>query len=76
MYSAFALLITGLLILTGCQKDSNVNSGKTKVEIRMTDAPGNFDEINLNVKEIILFSNGEPYTFDVDIDPFNIWITE
>lgn len=72
MYSAFALLITGLLILTGCQKDSNVNSGKTKVEIRMTDAPGNFDEINLNVKEIILFSNGEPYTFDVDIDPFNI----
>lgn len=72
MYSVFAFFITGLLILTSCQKDSNNISGKTKVEIRMTDAPGNFDEINLNVKEIILFSDDKAYTFNVELDPFNI----
>lgn len=38
----------------------------------MTDAPGNFDEINLNIKEIILFSDNKSYAFNVEIDPFNI----
>jgi hypothetical protein len=29
----------------------------------MTDAPGDFDEINLSVKDILLFSDGKPYKF-------------
>lgn len=73
MYSGLALLFTGLAILTGCQKDNNSSAGETtKVEIRMTDAPGNFDKINLSVKEIILFSEGKPYTFAVTTGIFNI----
>ncbi|MGY3054136.1 hypothetical protein ACVWYG_002339 [Pedobacter sp. UYEF25] len=73
MYSGLALFFTGLAILIGCKKDNNSSaSGTTKVEIRMTDAPGNFDKINLNVKEIVLFSSGKPYTFAAKTSIFNI----
>lgn len=73
MYSGLAVFFMGLAILIGCKKDNNGSaSGTTKVEIRMTDAPGNFDEINLSVKEIVLFSDGKPYTFAAETDIFNI----
>lgn len=73
MYSGLALFFAGMAILSGCTKDNNSTaSGTTKVEIRMTDAPGDFDEINLNVKEIIIFSEGKPYTFAAKTDIFNI----
>jgi hypothetical protein len=72
-YAGLALFFTGLTIFTACKK-SNENSanGTTKVEIRMTDAPGNFDKINLSVKEIVLFSDGKPYTFAATTSIFNI----
>lgn len=72
-YVGLALVFTSLAILIGCKKDKNGSAeGTTKVEIRMTDAPGNFDKINLNVKEIVLFSEGKPYTFTADAGIFNI----
>jgi len=72
-YAGFALTLLGLTILGGCEKDSNGSvDGTTKVQIRMTDAPGDFDEINLSVKEIILFSDDEPYKFTSKVDAFNI----
>jgi hypothetical protein len=73
MYSGLALFFTGLAFLIGCKKDNNSSgSGTTKVEVRMTDAPGNFDKINLSVKEIVLYSNGKPYTFASTTSIFNI----
>lgn len=73
MYSGIALFFAGIAILSGCAKDNNgTGSGATKVEIRMTDAPGNFEEINLSVKEIVLFSEGKPYTFAATTNIFNI----
>lgn len=73
MYSGLALFFMGLAILIGCKKDNNGSaSGTTKVEIRMTDAPGDFDEINLSVKEIVLLSEGKPYRFAATSSIFNI----
>ncbi|MCX2452077.1 DUF4382 domain-containing protein [Pedobacter sp. PLR] len=73
MYSGVALFFMGLAILIGCKKDNNGSaSGTTKVEIRMTDAPGDFDEINLSVKEIVLLSEGKPYRFAATSSIFNI----
>lgn len=71
MYSGLAIFFMGLIVLVGCKKNDS-SSGTTKVEIRMTDAPGNFDKINLNVKEIVLFSDGKPYTFAAKTGIFNI----
>jgi hypothetical protein len=67
-----AILLTGSLIFSACKKEDQKINGTTKVEIRMTDAPGDFDAINLNVKSVVLLSGGKPYTFDVDNGIFNI----
>lgn len=73
IYSGIALCFTALALLQGCEKDTNdAKKGTTKVEIRMTDAPGNFDEINLSIKEIVLFSEGNPYVFTAETDIFNV----
>lgn len=72
LYAGLALFVMGLTVLYGCKKDKGSSDGTTKVEIRMTDAPGDFDEINLSVKEIILFSDGKPYVFASSVNIFNI----
>ncbi|MES2454210.1 MAG: DUF4382 domain-containing protein [Bacteroidota bacterium] len=69
-----AALLLVLLIVAGiasCKKNEKPE-GTTKVEIRMTDAPGDFDAINLNVKSVVLLSGGKPYTFDVTHGSFDI----
>jgi hypothetical protein len=70
MYAGFAFSLMGLAILSSCKKDNT--GGTTKVQIRMTDAPGAFDQINLSVKEIVLFSDGKPYKFTAQSSVFNI----
>lgn len=72
-YLAIAVLLAGISTFTACKKDSDSsNSGMTKVQIRMTDAPGNFEKINLSVKEIVLISAGKPYVFASTVAKFNI----
>jgi len=71
LYLGTMLVVTALTLLTGCKNDMD-SSGTTKVEIRMTDAPGNFDAINLSVKEIVLHSDGKPYVFAVERGIFDI----
>ena len=74
--SIFFSLVALLGIVTAfsaCEKSTTSSTeGTTKVQIKMTDAPGNFQKINLNVKEIVLFSDGKPYTFDATTPIFNI----
>jgi hypothetical protein len=67
-----AAMLIGSLIFASCKKENQGAGGTTKVEIRMTDAPGDFDAINLNVKSIVLLSGGKPYTFTVDNGIFDI----
>lgn len=56
------LLIPAMLIafiLSSCKDNSN-SEGVTRLDIRMTDAPGAYDAVLLSVKEIrVLTSNGE-----------------
>lgn len=73
VYAGLALFFIGLTMLIGCKKgNDNSADGTTKVEIRMTDAPGDFEKINLSVKEIILFSDSKPYRFTATTGIFNI----
>jgi hypothetical protein len=72
IYLTAAVLLGGIATFSACKKDSDSSSGTTKVQIRMTDAPGNFEKINLSVKEIVLFSAGKPYVFAATAAKFNI----
>lgn len=46
-----AVLLTALVGFSACSK---TESGTTQLQVRMTDAPGNYEEINLSVKEIVV----------------------
>ncbi len=67
----FSALIASVLF-SACSKKDDSTSGTTRVNIRLTDAPGAFDALWLNVKEIkVLTSNGES-TFAVNAPAVNI----
>jgi len=72
IYLTLSMAFMGLLAFVSCDKNDDASSGKTKVEVRMTDAPGNFDAINLHVREIILMTGSERYTLTAQTDLFNI----
>jgi hypothetical protein len=63
--------VSAMILFNGCKKNES-GQGTTKVQIRMTDAPGNFDKINLSVKEIVLVSGDKPYTFTSSTGVFDI----
>lgn len=67
-----AFVLGGTALFVGCKKDGDASNGTTKVQIKMTDAPGNFDKINLSVKEIVLVSGGKPYSFASSAGVFDI----
>jgi len=64
-------VVIGMTAFFGCKKNES-SQGTTKVQIKMTDAPGNFDKINLSVKEIVLVSGDKPYVFAASAGIFDI----
>lgn len=70
-------MLGGLFLLaigfTACQKNET-GSGTTQLQVRMTDAPGDFEEINLNVKNIVVKVNdtaSTPYILEAN-KQFNV----
>ena len=51
-------LLSGLIGFSSCDSDSD-NSGTAKMEVRMTDAPGDYEEVNIDIKSVQI-SVGEP----------------
>ena len=71
VYTIFSALLLASVTFTSCKKNTT-SDGTTKVQIKMTDAPGDFDNINLSVKEIVLVSGGKPYVFASTAGVFDI----
>jgi hypothetical protein len=45
------LLVCCLIWLSACNDDSN-STGTTKMEVRMTDSPGDYKEVNIDIKSV------------------------
>lgn len=60
------------IIASGCNKNDTGSTNKTALTIKLTDAPGAYDAIFLNVKEIQIISTGGNSTIDADGEIFNI----
>src|SRR4051812_18248175 len=55
-----ALLTVGFY---SCKKDSK--SGTTHVSVKLTDAPGAYDAINLSIKSVVIITDKGQYTLPV-----------
>ena len=45
-------LATVVFSVISCQKESSNNSGTSTLNIRLTDAPTHFDEVNVDIREV------------------------
>ena len=73
MRKTLFLCLAGMITLAACQKDDNNSGAKTPVSVRITDAPGLYDAVNLNVNEVQFLTTGGRSTISVqDPQPFDI----
>ena len=64
-----ALLSLGF---TSCKKDNSNSSGTSHVTVKLTDAPGAYDAVILNIKQVVILSSGGEKTVDVNATPIDI----
>jgi hypothetical protein len=60
------------LAFTACKKGGDNAGSKTHMSVKMTDAPGAYDAVILNVKEIVVLSAGVESHLAVNGKPINI----
>ena len=54
----FPLMLCGLLGFSACNDDTE-NSGSARMEVRMTDAPGDYEEVNIDIKSVQIIKEGD-----------------
>ncbi|WP_242926264.1 DUF4382 domain-containing protein [Pontibacter vulgaris] len=54
----FPLMLCGLLGFSACNDDSE-NTGTAKMQVRMTDAPGDYEEVNIDIKSVQIIKEGD-----------------
>ncbi|MCR8557384.1 DUF4382 domain-containing protein [Mucilaginibacter sp. BJC16-A38] len=67
------LLFTAILSLLffACKKNNN-NSSTAHVTVKLTDAPGAFDAVILNIKSVVVVTNNGEHTLNVNGGPIDI----
>jgi hypothetical protein len=50
-------LLSGLVWFSSCDSDTDGN-GTAKMEVRMTDAPGDYDEVNVDIRSVQIHKEG------------------
>jgi hypothetical protein len=67
------LLFTAILSLLffACKKNNN-NSSTAHMTVKLTDAPGAFDAVILNIKSVVVITNNGEHTLNVDGRPIDI----
>lgn len=51
---SFSLITLMCFLLTGCSDNDDSNNGTSRVMVRMTDAPGDYDAVNIDVQDIMM----------------------
>lgn len=65
--TGFIYFFLGLIIMTACGKDEN-SSGTAYLAIRLTDAPANYDEVNVEIIGIEV-TGSAANTISLDVTP-------
>jgi len=71
--STLITIFIGTVFIISCQKnaDSNGDQGRSTLNVRLTDAPTNFDEVNVDVREVrVKFSDDTTNTGWVTLTTF------
>lgn len=64
-------LCFAVLYLTGCSKDEHQEDPAT-LNLRLTDAPASFDEVNVDIQQVEIKSNQGTFMMDVNAGVYNL----
>ncbi len=60
------------MLLSACKKDTNTN-GTSQLAVRMTDAPGNYDEVNIDIQNVMVTtSSGNEISLNARAGVYNL----
>ncbi len=52
-----AVIVAGIILITACKKDSTNNPSQAGLQVRMTDAPGEYDAVYVDVRDVMVSSS-------------------
>jgi Domain of unknown function (DUF4382) len=53
------LLLSGLIGFSSCDSNDDNGTGTARMEVRMTDAPGDYDEVNVEIESVQIHREGD-----------------
>jgi hypothetical protein len=68
----FMMMLALILVFTSCSKDKDDEAGTTEFSVRMTDAPGPFDEVNIDIQGVEVKSNQGTYMLNVNSGVYDL----
>ncbi len=75
-FKAFTILLTSLMLLFSCSSEDDQNEGAkgetTNLSIQLIDAPGDYDKVNIEIKDVMLRYHGNPE--EISLNPENAGI--
>lgn len=70
--NSIIVALATVALLGSCSTDDSPSTQRTPVTVKITDAPGYYDAIHLNIDEIEIRTTSGSESIDVEGDPFNI----
>ncbi len=67
----FGIVLSCLIIISSCSKDKYEDSPST-LELSLTDAPGPYDEVNIDIQQVEVKSNNGSYMMSVNSGIYNL----
>ncbi|HEX5002763.1 MAG TPA: DUF4382 domain-containing protein [Bacteroidia bacterium] len=65
-------LMAAILFTTGCSKDDNSNAGDSQFSVRLTDAPGPYDAVNIDIQGVEVKSNSGTFLLNINSGIYNL----
>ncbi|NGM62723.1 DUF4382 domain-containing protein [Sphingobacterium sp. SGG-5] len=73
MKKTLFLSLAALALLSACESNNESGSGRTPLSVKITDAPGRYDNVLLNIDKIEVITSSGRTTIDIDEnEPFDI----
>ena len=66
------IIIVGLFLFTGCSESDNLDSGQTQIQFLLTDAPGDYQQVNIDIVAVRVILNDSLIDLETNQGIYNI----
>lgn len=63
LHPLFYIFFMGAILIWACEKDNSTNAGKTSLQVRLTDGPGDYQQVNVDILEVRVKTSDDTSTW-------------